>query len=82
MMEIEAVIISGELPDGCLFCDLSRFWHFGKSICHITKKTIWADNKLERPEWCPLIALAENEKIVIYSYEGQGYIEPNRESEE
>lgn len=71
-MGVVKVIWEGELPNGCLLCDLARYWHFGKSRCHATGKTIWTENKTIRPDWCPLVTkqhyidelFAELEKLI------------------
>lgn len=81
-MKIEAVVISEELPRGCGYCRFEGWDGVNETAkCLLTEKNM-TYHCMPRPDWCPLIALAENEKIVIHSFEGQGHIEPNRESEE
>ena len=63
-MKILKVIVD-EVPDGCLYCDLSSVWDSTKSKCRLNGKKLFYENKSERPDWCPLVAEASLEKEVV-----------------
>ena len=59
MMKVIKVVVD-ELPSGCLFCDFSTVWDSTKSKCRLAnKRTVFQENKTERPDWCPLMTQKE-----------------------
>jgi hypothetical protein len=64
-MKVKAIVVEGELPEGCYYCDLASDDDFGNTFCcvsEIADGIMDFDNKVYRHPHCPLIT--EREEVL------------------